>query len=114
MFPRQQRQSEGGLHVDPALTRPVAVGMKPDKSSGPDGIHPGVLKFLPAQWIVTITALLNGNFSSGYYPRVWRIARMFTVYKKGNKMLPQNYKGIGVISCLAKLFDLVLCARLIS
>ncbi len=89
-------------------------GMKPDKSCGPDGICPGVLKYLPAQWIVTITALFNVIFSSGCYPPVWRIARMFAIYKKGNKMLPRNYRGIGVINCLAKLFDLVLCARLSS
>ena len=86
--------------------------MKPNKSCGPDGLSPGVLRLLPAQWILTISVLFNAVFSSGCYPPSWRLARMFTIFKKGDKKLPKNYRGINVVNCMAKLFDLVLSSRL--
>ena len=100
----------------PVLDAPIQIdevqveirNMKPDKYSGPDGLCPGALKLLPAQWIVAITALLNVVFFSSNYPVSWRPARMSTIYKKGNRNIPRNYRGINVINCLAKLFDLVL------
>ena len=32
--------------------------------------------------------------------------------KKGNRLLPENYRGITVINCVAKLYDKILCRRL--
>ena len=34
------------------------------------------------------------------------------VFKKGNRLLPENYRGITVINCVAKLYDKILCRRL--
>ncbi len=90
------------------------INMKPEKASGPDGLCPGVIKYLPAQWIFTVTTLFNRIFSSAAYPSSWRLARMCHIHKKGNKRLPYNYRGINVINCLAKLFDLILSSRLSS
>ena len=99
----------------PVLDDPIQVtevktqinNMKPSKSCGPDGLSPGVLRLLPSQWILTISALFNAVFSSGCYPASWCQARMFTIFKRGDKRIPGNYRGINVINFLAKLFDLV-------
>ena len=37
---------------------------------------------------------------------------MFTIFKKGNRLLPENYRGITIINCIAKLYDKILCHRL--
>ena len=59
-----------------------------------------------------ITVLLNKLFLSSIYPQSWAIAKLFTIFKKGDKNLPSNYRGITIINCLAKLFDMILCKRL--
>lgn len=79
--------------------------MKANKSCGPDGLSPGVLKILPAQWILTILVFYNTVFTSGCYPSSWRFARVLTVFKRGNKRSTMNYRGKNVINCLVKLLD---------
>eukprot|EP00918_Siedleckia_nematoides_P036055 GHVU01078411.1.p1 GENE.GHVU01078411.1~~GHVU01078411.1.p1 ORF type:complete len:109 (+),score=4.88 GHVU01078411.1:973-1299(+) len=46
------------------------------------------------------------------YPLQWTLAKMFTIYKKGPKHIPGNYRGISVMVALSKLYDSVLNKRL--
>lgn len=113
------------LHVSTQVTIPVLdepitpievecqiKRLKSDKACGPDGLSPGVLTILPAQWLLTITSLFNAVFVSGVYPEAWRRAMMFTIFKRGDKSNTDNYRGISVINSLSKLYDMVLCGRL--
>ena len=82
--------------------------LKPYKACGPDGISPGLISLLPAEWIVILSTLFNNVFFSASYPESWTKATMFTLFKKGNRMDTNNYRGITIINCLAKLYGLVL------
>ena len=86
--------------------------MKTNKASGPDGVPAAVFKAMPAQWIIYLTTLFNIIFSSAEYPVSWSTAKLTMIFKKGNRLLPENYRGISVVNAVAKLYDLVLCARL--
>ena len=86
--------------------------LKPNKSSGPDGLPPGLFKLLPVEWILNITTLFNNLFLSGLYPESWSSAKLFAIFKKGSKAIPSNYRGINVIDCIAKIYDMVLAGRL--
>ena len=114
---------EGDVTTDvtiPILDDPISTlevqhqirRMKPDKACGPDGLPPGVFSLLPAQWILTITTLFNNIFFSGIYPQSWIRAKGFTIFKKGDRMDPHNYRWISVISNISKLYDMVLSERL--
>jgi len=56
--------------------------LKANKAAGIDGIPPGVLKFLPADWLVLLTILFNKLFANGMYPSQWAIAKLFVIFKK--------------------------------
>ena len=86
--------------------------MKANKSCGPDGIPPGVYKFLTPSWIILLTSLFNLILTSASYPVSWTRAKLFMLFKRGNRKDPNNYRGISVINSVAKLFDMVLCSRL--
>ena len=86
--------------------------LKPDKASGPDGVLPGILKMLPAEWILHFTNIFNAVFHSQMYPPAWSKAKLFTIFKKGNRRDVKNYRAINVINSLAKLYDMILCSRL--
>ena len=52
-------------------------------------------------------------YNSGYYPSGWRKALIVLIYKKkGDLDGPNYYRGIALISCLAKLFNNILNERL--
>ena len=67
---------------------------------------------LTPAWILLITTLFNLILSSASYPVSWSRAKLFMLFKRGNRKDPNNYRGISVISSIAKLFDMVLCNRL--
>ena len=85
--------------------------LKPGKAAGPDGIGPGILRLIPDAWIILITCLLNIVFT-GVYPLVWALAKFFVIYKKGGRPDPGNYRGISVLSALAKVYDSIMNRRL--
>ena len=83
------------LEVEDALRK-----LKPNKAAGTDGLPPGVLKYLPAQWIMLLCTLFNCVFSGEYIP-AWLTARFVTIHKKGDKTNPANYRGITVLASCA-------------
>ena len=84
--------------------------LKSTKAPGPDGIPPGILKYVSDNWTLMLTKFFNYIFSKGY-PSQWEGAKVFTIYKKGEPMDPGNYRGITIMSALAKLYDMVLNKR---
>ena len=98
--------------IDPSEVIEQINVMKSDKSCGLDGIPPGVYKLLTPEWIILITTLFNLIFTSSCYPISWSKAKLFMLFKRGNRKDPNNYRGISVINSIAKLFDMILCSRL--
>ena len=82
-----------------------------NKAAGVDGLAPGVLKLLTAQWVLLLTFLFNCVFF-GTYPFIWLVAKVFNIFKKGDKLDPGNYRGISVMVAIAKLYDMILSRRL--
>ena len=51
--------------------------------------------------------------ANGEYPVQLKIAKVIALYKKGDKYNPGNYRPISLLSCLNKLFEKILCKRLV-
>ena len=89
-----------------------AVNNMNDKSSGPDGVPPGLLKYLPDQWLLLILNLLNTIFLSGGFPICWIYSTLASIYKSGSRKDCRNYRGICMIDAILKVYDKILVARL--
>jgi hypothetical protein len=85
--------------------------LKANKAPGPDGLPPGIIKLVPEAWINQLTIVFNKIFDN-QYPREWCLSKLITIYKKGDKMNVDNYRGISIMNALAKLYDSVLNYRL--
>ena len=48
--------------------------------------------------------LFNSILMSGKFPWAWRIALLVPIFKKGDKSMPSNYRGIALLSVLCKMF----------
>lgn len=74
-----------------------------DKTCGPDGISSGVFEVLSLTWLVSLTTLFNNVFSSASDPVNWSTAKLFTMFKRGSRCKPRNYRGISVLNSINKL-----------
>ena len=81
------------------------------KSPGIDGLSPGLFKRLPLQWILTLSVILN-NVSVSGYPAQRAYSRSNLLFKTGDNMNCDDYRGISVINCISKTSDYVLYNRL--
>ena len=91
---------------DPIQPSEVELAMKQlkvNKASGIDGLSPGLLKYVPINWILLLCTLLNHVFN-GEYISTWLTAKLVTIYKKDNRRMPCNYRCISTICALANLY----------
>ena len=90
----------------------ITKHIKPRKGAGPDGVSPGILHMLPVTMLLHLLSILNLVFWT-VYPACWTPAKLVMLFKKGNSFDCNNYRGISIINCLAKLYDYMLNNRLI-
>ena len=87
--------------------------LKNCKSAGTDSIINEVLKAIAEEILPALNKLFNLIYNSGQYPSNWRQALIVPIFKKkGDHDDPNCYRGIALISCLAKLFNNILNERL--
>ncbi|CAM4694812.1 unnamed protein product [Caretta caretta] len=65
-----------------------------NKSLGPDGIHPRVLKELPCEIPEPLTMVCNLSFKSASAPSDWKIANVTPIFKKGSRGDHGNYRPV--------------------
>ena len=58
-----------------------------------------------------LTDLFNVIFNAGYFPQQWSEGFIIPIHEKGDKSLPNNYRGITLMSSLGKLFTSILTCR---
>ena len=82
----------------------AAQSLKMGKSPGVDGITNEMIKtslpYLNNHLLNTFNILL----SNGIFPKSWSMNTLTPLHKKGSLHLTQNYRGIAVSNCIAKLF----------
>ena len=87
--------------------------LKNNKSTGPDEILNEQIKSTFPMMKNIYLKLFNTIFDTGCFPESWAEGLIVPIYKKkGSKSNPNNYRGITLISCLAKFFTIILNNRL--
>ena len=79
--------------------------LNPNKSPGPDKVHPKILKELSEQLQYPVWKLFNRSLKEGRIPRRWKIAEVRPIFKKGSKTTPGNYRPVSLTSVLCKLLE---------
>ena len=78
------------------MVRKEVISLNINKATGPDEIHPRMLKelsdYIPL-FIVMRKSLIDGNL-----PTDWKLANVFPIFKKGAKNLAENYRPISLSS----------------
>ena len=76
-----------------------------NKSSGPDGLHPRVLKELSTVLSYPLKLLFDKTIAQGKLPSQWKVAEVRPIFKKGNKTSPGNYRPVSLTPIICKIFE---------
>ncbi|XP_053112296.1 calcium uptake protein 3, mitochondrial isoform X3 [Hemicordylus capensis] len=88
--------------------------LKANKSPGPDGIHPRVLKELKCEIAHLLAKIFNLSLKSGSVPEDWRVANVTPIFKKGSRGDPGNYRPVSLTSVPGKLMESILKDKIVK
>ena len=86
--------------------------LNPSKSVGPNSIPIKLLKIIGVCVSLLLTLLVNQSFQSGIFPDKLKIAKVISLFKKGNPEFPSNYRPISLLSIFSKIFEKLMYRRL--
>jgi hypothetical protein len=81
------------------------------KSAGVDGVVNEILMYGGPVMEESIWKLCNIMFSCERIPRDWTRGIIFPLYKNGDERFPDNYRGITLLSVVAKLYSSLITNR---
>ena len=86
--------------------------LKNNKSAGLDGISNEMIKYSQHIMLPVLTKLFNMILVSKQYPKQWCDGYIVPISKGADTSVPSNYRGITILSSVAKLFNSLLNERL--
>ena len=75
------------------------------KSSGPDGMHPMLLKEVSEEIGQFLTLLFRKSLEEGKLPDAWKQGNITPIFKKGSRHEPSNYRPISLTSVVGKVME---------
>ena len=63
---------------------------------------------------MNLAKIYKWGIENGKYPDDLKMAKVIALYKKGVKFDPNNYRPISLLSLFDKIFEKILCRRLVS
>ncbi len=111
---------EGHINDDKELDYPITIReikavvkkLKNNKAQSDDLVANEMIKFGAPVMLPAVAKLFNLILQSAVFPSAWNVAYQVPIYKKGDPLDCNNYRGISIASCLGKAFNGILCQRL--
>lgn len=95
----------GAISFTEEEVRNTMMSLNTKKSTGPDNIHPSILKSCAQTLAPQMTSFFNRSLELGRYPEAFKIGHITPIYKSGLKNVASNYRAVSVLPTVAKLFD---------
>ena len=84
------------------------------KAPGHDSIGTKIISLCPDIFAENLSKIFNKAILQGVYPATMKIAKVIALFKGGIKSKPNNYRPISLLSHFDKIFEKMLCKRLVA
>ena len=90
----------------------LCQGLDPSKGPGHDGFAPSIFRLMASELSIPLSKFINICIEAGHFPNFLKMARITSVFKKGDPTQFGNYRPISVLSVLSKIFERIIQVRL--
>ena len=112
ILPHQVNMSD--VEFTEEIVRKKLAKLKIDKSSGPDDIHPKVLRELNKEVAKPLCMIFKWSYRQGKLPADWKKAQICAIHKKGPKTLCNNYRPVSLTSVVCKVMESIIRDHVMS
>jgi len=82
--------------------------LQSDKSPGPDGLHPMLLKECAATIAEPLSRIFQHSYNTGSLPEEWQIAHVVPIFKKGDRTNRENYRPVSLTCVSCKVMESII------
>jgi len=93
------------LFFDTCSVKQRLTRLRTDKSAGPNGLHPMVLKECAENLAMPLANIFQSSYNEEQLPSDWKLAEVTPIYKKGPKNDTGNYRPISLTSIACKVME---------
>ena len=79
-----------------------------NKAYGPDGVPPRLLKEAKNVISKPLSHLFNKSLQTHSFPKMWKMANVLPIFKKGDKNTLGNYRPISLLNSMSKIFEKII------
>ena len=73
-----------------------------------------MLNMLAAELAPIVHAIFTQSLDTGELPRDWSLANVAPIFKKGNRVLAENYRPVSLTCITCKLFEHIVCRHILD
>ena len=90
------------------------IDLNPNKTPGPDGLHPKVLKEVAESICDPVYYIFLKSLETGEIPDFWELANITALHKGDDRGDPGNYRPVSLTSVLCKTLEKIMRENIIE
>ena len=100
--------------VHPDTVRKIILGLKNSKASGVDNIDTYIIKLVAEEILPAVTHIVNLSIQQAVFPSLYKVAKVIPLFKKGDPLLPKNYRPVAILCILSKVIERVVYMQIVE
>ena len=102
------------LIITPDIAEKKLKALNVNKSTGPDEVHPKVLKELATELSHPLSIIYMKSIEESKLSSDWKKAVISVLFKKGDKSMASNYRPVSLTSILCKVLESIIRDHLVE
>ena len=90
------------------------MALKNSNSCGIDNLSSNLLKISVNYLVYPLTFLINFSLESGIFPKMFKTAKVLPLYKKGDRLLLENYRPVSLLCSLSKVLEKIVFDKIVQ